>query len=186
MRVRFRWTQPEWTEAVSLANRRKVTHKSSISDLTWVLIAIPLAGAGFELLKSLRSRESAPADVLLPLLLLILAVVVAGILIAARHQRLYRMLQHAAMPSTECEAVLQEAGWSIRETLTAPMAESRLRAWSDLREARRGQHVLVLLETDTFEALPLNGLTPDQDGHLQRLLSRKLRPATSINKGSLP
>ncbi len=175
MRVQYQWTQRDWNEAVALANRREGKRETALPGLTWVVIVIPLIGAAGDLAENLQStRQFSPADAVMPLLLVTLAVVAAAMFAAARRQRTRRLRQNATIPAGEQEAILQEAGWCFHNPAEAATA---LRPWSDVRETRRGNRVLVLMLRDGFEALPLGGLTPEQNGHMHRLVTRKLRPS---------
>ena len=65
----------------------------------------------------------------------------------------------------------------IAAVTTAPFPALPLRPWSDLLEARQGSGVIVLVHREGFEAVPATALTPEQAGHLHRLVTRKMRPA---------
>jgi hypothetical protein len=163
------------------------------------LIIVPLVGATGDIYTNIRGEgELSLSEMVLPLLLVCLAAVATAFWAATQRWKRRRVIAQHAMPAGEWEATLQENGWNLhpaaiaepafdpaslteRASGTAP-ASGPLRPWSDLRGFRRSRRALVLLREDGFVALPLRALTEDQDGHLQRLLTRKLRPPS--RKGS--
>ena len=61
--------------------------------------------------------------------------------------------------------------------ITAPANAASLQPWSDLVEVRHGDHVIVLMHGTGFHAISTASLSPEQGGHLYRLVTRKLRRA---------
>jgi hypothetical protein len=187
MRVSYRWTEQEWHEAVRLAERRKV-RRPGLPGMTYALVGIPLLGALLDLRSTLRENSGITlAGSILPLLLLLIAFAAAALLSVAAMRRRRRSASAQTMPAGERELVMQEGGWrcdcpvgSSREREpgieTGLPALRALRPWSDVVEARQGGRVIVLVLRNGFEAVPTRSLTPEQGGHMHRMVTRKLRP----------
>ncbi|SEC03733.1 hypothetical protein [Terriglobus roseus] len=183
MRITYQWTEREWDQAVCVATR-KATRGTALPGMVYPLIVIPLCGAVGDLISLLRPPGRANlAGSILPLLLL-LSAITAGILISVSRLRRRRQRNGASpMPDGVREMVLQESGWRFHafgphaDPSTLEPLPQRLRPWTELLDARQGSGVIVLLHRDGFEAVPAKSLTPEQAGHLHRLVMRKLKPA---------
>ncbi|MEG9431158.1 hypothetical protein [Terriglobus sp. ADX1] len=187
MRIVYHWTQREWDEAVRLATERQ-RRSGGIPGTTFAVILIPLVGASLSGLLSLR-REGAlvGTGIVIPLLLGLVGLCVILWIAGMAWKRQRRKATAAPIPTGECEAILQESGWCFRvpqhEDATSGInlnaqAEPSLSPWTSLTETRRGNRVVVFLYEGGFSALPIRCLTDDQAGHMQRLITRKLRPQT--------
>lgn len=191
MRVVYQWTQAEWDEAMRLATERQ-RRRSGIPGTTFAVILVPLVGASLSGLVSLQ-REGAltGAGIELPLLLGLAALCAILWIGGVAWKRQRRRATATPVPVGECEAILQESGWCFRtadcEEATDSMAagihlnaqaEYSLSPWTGLTGTRRGNRVVVFLHEGGFSALPIRCLTEDQAGHLQRLITRKLRLQT--------
>lgn len=191
MRIRYTWTQQEWTAAVRLAERRAV--RTSIPPLTYALILVPLLGGlGQTVVQAIQSHTFKMAGTVLPALLATTLSAAALLILAGVLQRrsARRKNRVATMPQGEYEAVLREAGWRVTqinpgpprspldETLPDDQAPTPqpLQAWTDFYATRQDEWAFVLLRTGGFLAMPTRVLTPDQGGHLHRMIARKLRP----------
>jgi|GEM_PF-3271170 len=191
MRVVYQWTQKEWDEAMRLATERR-RRRDGIPGTTYAVILVPLVGAFVSGLLNLRHEGALSSAGMVIQLLLGLAVLCSILWIAGvvwKRQR--RKAAAAPMPMGKCEAILQENGWCFRvaehenatDDATSDIhlnarAESSLSPWTNLTGTRRGNRVVVFLHEDGFSALPIRCLTDDQAGHMQRLVTRKLRPQT--------
>ncbi|SDF82925.1 hypothetical protein [Terriglobus roseus] len=195
MRVVYQWTQAEWDEALRLATERQ-RRPGGIPGMTYAVILVPLVGASLSGLLSLR-REGKLTDAGLevPLLLGLAALCVVVWIAGMIWKRQRRKAAAAPVPTCDCEAILQESGWCFRipnredargtiramssRIDIAAQAESLLSPWTSLTGMRRGNRVVVFLHEGGFSALPIRCLTEDQAGHMQRLITRKLRPQTA-------
>ncbi len=61
---------------------------------------------------------------------------------------------------------------------TAGTTTAVLSPWSSMTSTREGRRVVVFLHDAGFVGLPMRCLSDDQVGHVQRMMARKLRPAT--------
>jgi len=188
LRITYEWTEREWDEAVGVATR-KPARGAPLPSMIYALVGIPLLGAAGDLISLVRaSGRVSLAGSLLPLLLVLFALTAAALIVARRRRRRQRD-GVCPMPRGTREMVLQEAGWrftrlqpqallpseasaGLAPSSGAPLA---LRSWSDVVEARQGNGVVVLVHLDGFDAVPGRSLTPEQAGHLHRLVMRKMR-----------
>ncbi len=177
MRVTYTWTEQEWAEASRLArqaDRRARGRSQPLPGTIVALIGIPLVGAVVDLVLAVRqSGQISFRDSMVPLLLGLFALT-AAVLAGANYAR--RKRERPAAPQGESEAVLLEGGWRVRQVAVSDDTDAALRPWSELVGMRRGRRVVVLARRDGFDALPVRVLTPEQGGHLHRLVTRKLRP----------
>lgn len=80
------------------------------------------------------------------------------------------------MPHGVREMVLREAGWRFSAVESQAVATPSLRPWTEIVEARQADGVIVLMHQAGFEAVPARWLTPEQAGHLHRMVMRKMKP----------
>lgn len=216
MRIQYQWTEREWREAVALAARSNRGHRAGtpLPGLTVALLAILLLGGVIDLVSTIRTSHGITLrGSLVPLLLLLMAAV-AAVLAVLGVRRRRRISSEHCMPLGQCEVVLQESGWGVREELPATDRETAanivaieatapeeltpakaenpaatipaaLRPWADMVETRQGNRVIVFLRRDGFDALPTRSITPEQGGHIHRLVIRKLRPSVQQTSPSV-
>lgn len=196
MRVVYQWTQAEWNEAMRLAMERQ-RRRGGIPGMTYAVILIPVIGASLSGLLNLRREgKLAEAGIVLPLLLALAALCATLLIAGMLWARQRRQAAASPVPTGDCEAILQENGWCFRVTAfgnanvrttiggvrsgidLADQVEISLSPWTSLTGTRRGNRVVVFLHEEGFSALPIRCLTEDQAGHMQRLITRKLRPQT--------
>lgn len=181
MRVVYQWTQKEWDEAMRLATERQ-RRRGGIPGTTYAVILVPLVGASISGLLNLRHEGALSSAGTVIQLLLALAVFCAILWVVGMvWKRQRRKAAAAPMPTGECEAILQENGWCFRSAdqenaTNDTQKESSLSPWTSLTGTKRGNRVVVFLHDGGFSALPIRCLTDDQAGHMQRLITRKLRP----------
>lgn len=124
MRVTYNWTQPEWSEAVTLATARR-TRASGVSGMVYALVGIPIVGAALDALRALGTTQQLTLrGSVVPLLLLALFACLTAALLLSRWRRRQRMATQTPMPQGQWEAVLQEAGWCIQAKAVPPLTES--------------------------------------------------------------
>lgn len=183
MRAVYQWTQKEWDEAMRLATERR-RRRGGIPGTTYAVILVPLVGASVSGLLNLRHEGALSSAGAVIQLLLVLAGLCFILWVAgAVWKRQRRKAAAVPMPTGECEAILQESGWCFRsadreDATKDTQTESLLSPWTNLTGTRRGNRVVVFLHDGGFSALPIRCLTDDQAGHMQRLITRKLRPQT--------
>ncbi|MEZ2347775.1 hypothetical protein [Terriglobus sp. RCC_193] len=192
MRVVYQWTQAEWNEAMRLATERQ-RGRGGIPGTTYAVILVPLVGAALSGLLNLRHKGAwTGAGIVVQLLLGLAALCAILWIVGMIWKRQRRRATATPLPTGECEALLQESGWCFRapsheDAVTEAasgihlnaQAEYSLSPWTSLTGTRRGNRAIVFLHEGGFSALPIRCLTEDQAGHMQRLITRKLRPQTT-------
>ncbi len=178
MRITYAWTERDWREATAMA-RRRGNRRPVMPGFTWAVILVPLAGGSGDLISQMRGHGAVTlAGSIVPVLLILFTAVAALVLAVTHVQRRRRDQASAHMPTGECEALLQETGWRFQEKAAdgQRISTDDLQPWNHLLEARRSERVIVLHSRDGFHAIPTCSLTPEQGGHLHRLILRKVRP----------
>jgi len=141
--------------------------------MTIALIVLPLLAAISDLIAALHKSggQITLRAAIVPLILLGIALLAALLMFGASATTARRNRIRAGAAPADHEAIFQETGWRI----LSPDTEPTLRPWADITESRRGNRVLVLMRIDGFDAVPTSDLTEEQAGHLQRLLTRKVK-----------
>ena len=177
MRITYEWTTREWDQAVELA-MRKAARRGRLPGMVYALVGIPLLGAVGDLISLVRAPgKISLAGSIVPLLLMIFAVTAAVLIGVSRRRRLRRRDGVSAMPHGVQEMVLRESGWRFGAVEPQTVATASLRAYTEVVEARQADGVIVLVHHAGFEAVPARALTPEQAGHLHRMVMRKMRSA---------
>lgn len=173
MNLRFQWEPEEWREAVMLASAGPKRPPKPV--MTYAIIGIMSLSAVGEIANAVRSASfSDYSNSLMPMVLFVLAIVMAAQVYARAAGRHRSRWSLAPMPTEEQHVVMNEHGWHTAAVHEAPGA--KIRPWEELSEQRTGARSLIVLgQGNAFAAVPLRVLSENQGGHLRRLLVRKLR-----------
>lgn len=177
-------TSKEWREGRRLSLEKN--KKSSISLWVWACIVMPMLGSIGEIVHSVRqSRGAIYRGSLLPILLL-LAGLTAVAMVAVRWRRERALEATSSAVNGDVEIEIGETGvrFSRFSSTEGEAKEVISRPWEYFERIRIGEQVLVLIHVQGHghDTIPQRAFTEEQLQRMQRLCSRKLRPARQVQR----